>query len=102
MLDTAAYLPTTRTSDYRNRNDLITCSQASQKYHRPGELFRRLAKENILKSIRATGAKTGPLLFYDDEIADLVARAAKAEGKTEAAVKSEFPLLPCPILRDMK
>lgn len=98
MLDTAACLPTTRRSDYRNRNDLITCSQASQKYHRPGALFRRLAKDGILKSVRATGAKSGPMLFYDDEISGLVALAALAEGKTETAVRLGIPAVALPDL----
>jgi hypothetical protein len=91
MRETAASLPTTRRSDYRNRNDLITCSDASKKYHHHGSQLARLAKEGILKSLRAAGAKTGLLLLYEAEIAELVAKAAKAENKTAAAVRLGIP-----------
>jgi hypothetical protein len=91
MRVTAASLPTIRRSDYRNRNDLITCSEASQKYHRHGSLLTRLAKEGILRSLRAAGAKNGPLLFYETDIEDLTAKAAKAENKSEAAIRLGIP-----------
>jgi hypothetical protein len=54
-------------------------------------LLRRLAKEGILRSLRAEGTKKGPLLFYDGEIADLVAKATKAENQIEAAVRLGIP-----------
>ncbi|MCK1463577.1 TniQ family protein [Bradyrhizobium sp. 2] len=91
MRETASALPTIRRSDYRNRDDLITCSQAIQKYRCRGPLLRNLAKEGILRSLRAQGAKTGPLLFYDAEISDLFAKAGKAENQTEAAVRLGIP-----------
>jgi hypothetical protein len=54
-------------------------------------LFRRLAKEGVLRSWRAEGTKKGPLLLYDAEIADLVAKAAMAENQTDAAVRLGIP-----------
>jgi hypothetical protein len=50
-----------------------------------------MATEGILKSLRAVGAKTGPLLLYEAEIAELVAKAAQAENKTAAAVRLGIP-----------
>lgn len=98
MRETAAFLPTTRRSDYRNRSDLIMCSDASKKYHRHGSQLARLAKEGILKSLRAAGAKTGPLLLYEAEIEDLVAKAAKAENASTAAVRLGIPTGALPAL----
>ena len=91
MRHTAGTLPTVRRSDNRHRSDLITCSEAIQKYHTHGPLLRRLAKTGVLRSWRAEGTKKGPLLLYDAEIADLVAKAAMAENQTEAAVRLGIP-----------
>jgi TniQ len=91
MLETAASLPTPRRLDTRNRSDLITSRKASQKYHCEHSLLGRLAKQGILKSIRAEGCQQAPLLLYDAEIAELVERASEAESSTKAAMRLGIP-----------
>jgi hypothetical protein len=92
MAETAASSPTMRLSSYRHRNDLITRSEASRKYKISAPRLARAAKEGILKSIRApTPSKKGPLLLFDTEIADLLAKAARAETKTQAARRLGIP-----------
>ncbi|WMT73542.1 TniQ family protein [Bradyrhizobium sp. Ash2021] len=91
MLETAASSPTPRRADYRTR-ELITCRKASQKYHCERALLGRLAREGILKSIRADGCRLAPLLLYDAEIADLVERASEAERSIKAATRLGIPI----------
>jgi hypothetical protein len=79
-----------RRVEFRGGIDLITTSAAAKKYGIRGKLFPRLARDGRVKVYRSL-AKKGPVMFREDQIAEIAAIREDVEAVSSVGVRLGIP-----------